>query len=45
MCHRNKQDVDEIDVRYVKGLRFTYVKDIQEVVSRAVLNEKNVSSV
>lgn len=45
MCHRNKQDVDEIDVRYIKGLRFTYVKDIQEVVSRAVLNEKNVSSV
>lgn len=45
MCHRNKQDVDEIDAGYLKGMRFTYVKDIQEVVSRAVLNEKNVSSV
>jgi ATP-dependent Lon protease len=45
MCHRNKQDVDEIDARYVKGLRFTYVKDIQEVISRAVLNEKSVSRV
>ena len=45
MCHRNKQDVDEIDARYVKGLRFTYVSDIHEVVSRAVLNEKNNSRV
>lgn len=45
MCHRNKQDVDEIDAGYLKGIRFTYVKDIQEVVSRAVLNEKKVSSV
>ena len=45
MCHRNKQDVDEIDAGYLKGMRFTYVKDIQEAVSRAVLNEKNVSSV
>ena len=40
MCHRNKQDVDEIDERYIKGLRFTYVKEIGEVVNRAVTNEK-----
>lgn len=40
MCDRNKQDVEEIDDRYIKGLAFTYVSNILEVVQRAVTKEK-----
>jgi ATP-dependent Lon protease len=40
MCDRNKQDVEEIDDRYIKGLSFTYVSNILEVVQRAVTKEK-----
>lgn len=40
LCERNKQDIEEIDDRYLKGLTFTYVSDIMEVVNRAILKEK-----
>ena len=37
MCMDNKKDVDEIPAIYLKGLRFHYVKDIQEVIDFALL--------
>ena len=40
LCDRNRQDIEEIDERYLKGLTFTYVSDIMEVVHRALLQEK-----
>ena len=40
LCERNRQDIDEIDARYLKGLTFTFVSDIMEVVDRAVLQTK-----
>lgn len=40
MCERNKQDIEDIDERYLKGLSFTYVSDIMEVTNRAILKEK-----
>lgn len=40
LCERNRQDIDEIDARYLKGLTFTFVSDIMEVVDRAVLQIK-----
>ena len=40
LCERNRQDIDEIDARYLKGLTFTFVSDIMEVVERAVLQTK-----
>ena len=40
LCERNRQDIDEIDARYLKGLTFTFVSDIMEVVNRAVLQTK-----
>ena len=40
LCERNRQDIDEIDARYLKGLTFTFVSDIIEVVNRAVLQTK-----
>ena len=42
LCERNRQDIDEIDDRYIKGLTFTFVKHIHEVIERALLHEKAV---
>ncbi len=42
LCERNRQDIDEIDARYLKGLTFTFVSDIMEVVDRAVLQTKAI---
>jgi ATP-dependent Lon protease len=43
LCERNRQDIEEIDERYLKGLTFTFVSDIMEVVNRALLQEKAAS--
>ena len=40
LCERNRQDIDEIDDRYLKGLTFTFVTDIMQVVQRALLQTK-----
>ena len=40
LCERNRQDIDEIDERYLKGLTFSFVTDIMEVVQRALLQTK-----
>lgn len=39
LCERNRQDVDDINPRYVKGLSFTYVSHMREVVDRALLGQ------
>jgi ATP-dependent Lon protease len=39
LCEQNRKDVDEIPEKYLKGLRFHYVKDIQEVIEFAVLKK------
>lgn len=36
----NKKDIDEINPKYLKGLTFHYVKDMMEVVSLALINQK-----
>lgn len=40
LCEENRKDVDEINPVYLKGLDFYYVRDIKEVVERALLKEK-----
>ncbi len=37
LCADNKKDVDDIAPLYVKGLKFTYISTIQEVVDKALL--------
>ena len=37
LCEKNRKDVDEIPEKYLKGLKFHYVKDIQEVIDFALL--------
>lgn len=36
----NRKDIDDIDARYTKGMRFTYVSEMIEVVKHALLKEK-----
>jgi len=40
MCFKNKQDVDEIKVDYLKGLQIHYVSKMSEVLDLALLNDK-----
>jgi ATP-dependent Lon protease len=40
LCERNRQDIEEIDSRYIRGMKFTYATKMNEVVKRALLNEK-----
>ena len=37
LCEKNRKDVDDIPVKYLKGLRFHYVTDIQEVIEFAIV--------
>ena len=40
LCERNRQDVEDINPRYIKGLTFTYVTHMREVVDRALLSQQ-----
>ena len=37
LCEDNRKDVEDISAKYLKGLSFHYVKDIQEVIDFALL--------
>lgn len=40
LCEKNKRDIDDIKPSYLKGLKFHYVKTMDEVLSLALLAEK-----
>ena len=40
LCDENRKDVEEIEEDYLKGLTFHYVSNMDEVISRALLNQK-----
>ena len=40
LCDKNKKDIDDIKPSYLKGLKFHYVKTMDEVLSLALLAEK-----
>jgi ATP-dependent Lon protease len=40
LSERNRKDIEEINERYLKGLKFHYVQEMYEVVERALLKEK-----
>jgi len=44
LCQENKKDIDEINPKYLKGLRFHYVSEMHEVVSLAVTSQKVVNA-
>lgn len=37
MCVQNKKDVEDINPDFIKGLKFTYVQDMNEVLEKALL--------
>jgi len=40
LCRENKKNIDEINELYLRGLKFHYVDDIQEVFEIALMKEK-----
>jgi ATP-dependent Lon protease len=40
LCKKNKKDIDEIDERYVKDLKFYFVETVDEVLDVALLDQK-----
>lgn len=40
LCEENRRDIQEIKPEYIKGLEFHYVKEMSEVIQRALLNQK-----
>jgi ATP-dependent Lon protease len=42
LCEKNRQDVEEIEQEYVKGLTFHYVTEMKEVLDIALTKEKAV---
>ena len=40
MCKDNERDINEIPDKYLKGVKFHYVEDIQDVFNFALLDEK-----
>lgn len=40
LCNANKKDVEDIDARYLKGLKFHYVDNMLGVLDFALLNQK-----
>jgi ATP-dependent Lon protease len=40
MCAENRKDVEDINQEYIKGLKFHYVTDMQEVIDIAILKQK-----
>jgi ATP-dependent Lon protease len=37
MCWQNEKDVNEIDQRFIKGMAFHYVKNMQQVIDLALV--------
>lgn len=40
LCADNKKDIDEINPKYIKGLKFHYVTKMEEVIDIALLKQK-----
>lgn len=40
LCEKNRQDIEEIEAEYLKGLTFHFVKEMKEVLDIALTKEK-----
>ena len=40
LCEENKKDIEEIKPEYLKGLKFTYVKEMSQVLDLALTKQK-----
>ena len=39
LCEKNRKDIEDINPRYLKGLKFSYVKTMDEVIQLALTDE------
>ena len=44
LCKANRKDIEEIEDRYIKGLKINYVDTVSEVLEIALLDEKPVNA-
>jgi len=44
LCKENKKDIEEINPKYLKGLKFHYVSEMHEVIAIAVTAQKVVNA-
>ena len=44
LCEENRKDIEEINDIYLKGLKFHYVSNINEVLKEALLEEKVIDT-
>lgn len=44
LCKENKKDIEEINPKYLKGLKFHYVSEMYDVISIAVTSQKVVNA-
>ena len=40
LCERNRKDLEDIDPRYVKGIKVDYVSTVEEVLDKALMSQK-----
>lgn len=40
LCEQNRKDVEDIESQYLKGVNFTYVNNMLQVLDRAILDSK-----
>ena len=45
LCEKNRKDIDDISPRYLKGLKFSYVKTMDEVIQLALTEELVVNPI
>ncbi len=43
LCYLNRKDVEEIQPEYIKGVKFHYVSEMNEVLDLALVSEKKKS--
>ena len=40
LCEENRKDIEEINQNYLKGLTFHYVKEMEDVINYAIIDQK-----
>ena len=40
LCEENRKDIEEINQNYLKGLTFHYVKEMEDVINYALIDQK-----
>jgi len=44
LCQENKKDIEEINPKYLRGLKFHYVSEMHEVIGLAVTSQNVVNA-